>query len=125
MGMINSYEQAMLAGDYHSGPLSVIIPFGIGGVVAFLWVLIAGFRILLSNYRFGDARLRRINSVILAYYLAYCISFFLIFGAFNSQLFIFLGAAGLSISLNGGVKRAPASKGKSVVQLETWAMEAG
>ena len=32
-------EGAKLAGDYHNGPLSVIIPFGIGGVIGFLWLL--------------------------------------------------------------------------------------
>ena len=30
-------EGAELAGDYHNGPLSVIVPFGIPGVIAFLW----------------------------------------------------------------------------------------
>ncbi len=107
MGMLNSYEESMLAGDYHSGPLSVIIPFGIFGVLAFLWVLIAGYRILLSNYRYGDARLRRINTTLLSYYLTYCFTFFFIFGAFNSELSIFLGVVGISVSVNGGVRRKP------------------
>jgi hypothetical protein len=106
-GIVPSFEEAMLAGDYHSGPLSVIIPFGIIGSVAFLWVLIAGFRVLYSNYRFGDARLRQINSMLLSFYLTHCISFFFIFGAFNSDLYVFLGGCGLSVSLNGGVKRKP------------------
>ena len=105
MGVLNSYEEALLAGDYHNGPLSVLIPFGILGSVAFLWTIIAGFRVLYLNYSYGDERLRRINSVLLAYYLAYAVSFFFIFGALNSQLFIFLGAVGLSVSLNGGVRR--------------------
>ncbi len=104
-GIINSYEESMLAGDYHNGPLSVVIPFGIMGAGAFLWVLWAGFRVLYSNYRYGDERLRRINIVLLSYYLAYVVSFFFVFGAFNSQLFIFVGAVGLSVSLNGGVRR--------------------
>ena len=106
-GILNNYEEPMLVGDYHNGPLSVIIPFGMVGSVAFVWVLIAGFRVLYSNYRHGDARLRQINSVLLAYYLAYCVSFFLIFGALNTQLFNFLGAVGFGVSLNGGVVRKP------------------
>ena len=56
---ISEFEGSMIAGDYHSGPLSVIIPFGIAGSVAFIWILIAGYRVLHSNYRYGDARLRR------------------------------------------------------------------
>jgi hypothetical protein len=107
MGTVPSYEESLLAGDYHSGPLSVIIPFGIIGSVAFLWVLIAGFRVLYWNYRFGDERLRRINTTLLSYYVAYSFSFFFIFGAFNSSLYSFLGAVGLSVSLNAGVKRKP------------------
>ena len=32
-----------MAGDYHNGPLSVIIPFGVFGMFGFLWFLWAGF----------------------------------------------------------------------------------
>ena len=107
VGTLDSFEGSMLVGDYHSGPLSVIIPFGIFGSVAFLWVLIAGFRVLYSNDQYGDARLRLINSVLLSYYLANVVQFLFIFGAFSGQLFIFTGAVGFSVSLNGGVKRKP------------------
>jgi hypothetical protein len=107
MGLLDSFEESILAEDYHNGPLSIIIPFGIAGVVLFVWILIAGYRVLSSNYRYGDERLRQVNRVLLSYYLAYVVSFFFIFGAFNSQLFIFLGAVGLSVSLNGGVVRKP------------------
>jgi hypothetical protein len=124
-GSASSFEGSMVVGDYHSGPLSVIIPFGIFGVIGFLWVLIAGFRVLSWNCRFGDARLRRINSVLLAYYLAYCVSFFFIFGALNSQLFVFLGTIGFSVSLNGGVKRRAAPKPKPIPVPQTLAMEPG
>ena len=110
LGILDDYEEAMLAGDYHNGPLSIIIPFGAFGAVAFLWVLAAGGWLLYSNYRYGGGKLRRINTLLLSYYLAYAVSFFFIFGAFNSQLSIFLGVAGLSASLNGGVKRPMSSR---------------
>jgi hypothetical protein len=127
MGLVRNYEESMLAGDYHSGPLSVIIPFGIIGSVAFLWVLIAGCRVLYSNYRYGDSGLRRINSVLLSYYIANAISFFVIFGAFNTQLFMFLGVVGLSVSLNGGIKRKPrpVSEGLRIVAPRAYASELG
>jgi hypothetical protein len=32
----------MYAGDYHNGPLSILIPFGLFGMIAFLWLLGAG-----------------------------------------------------------------------------------
>jgi hypothetical protein len=124
-GAISSAEGSMLAGDYHNGPLSVIMPFGIFGVIAFLWVLIGGYRILSWNRRFGDARLRRINSLILSFYLTHCISFFFIFGAFNSDLYVFLGICGLSVSLNGGVRRRAAPKPKPIPVPQTLAMEPG
>lgn len=109
---VSPFEGFLLAGDYHSGPLSLIIPFGIPGVIGFLWLLGAGWRVLYLNYRYGDARLRKVNTVLLAYYLSYCISFFFIFGAFNTELYVFTGACGLSVCLNGGVKRRAAVKRK-------------
>jgi hypothetical protein len=123
LGALNTYEEALLAGNYHNGPLSVIIPFGVMGSVAFVWVLIAGFRVLYSNYRHGDERLGRINSTLLSFYLAQCISFFFIFGALNSQLYVFLGVCGLSVSLNGGVRRKPMTERGRASLPQAYAME--
>ena len=126
LGMAASgFEEQLLTGDYHSGPLSVIIPFGIPGAAAFLWVLIAGCRVLFLNRRFGDARLSRINNTLLSTYLAYGVSFFLIYGALYSDLSIFLGLCGFSVSLNGGVKRRAAPKRKLIPARQTLAMEPG
>jgi hypothetical protein len=125
MGGITTYEGSMIAGDYHNGPLSVLMPFGIFGMICFLWVLIAGYRVLHSNHRFGDARLRRINTTLLSYYLASCVSFFFIFGSLNSQLSLFLGLCGMSVSLNGGVRRRAARKPRPVTVAQTLAMEPG
>ncbi|MGP8200440.1 MAG: hypothetical protein ACLQU4_13165 [Limisphaerales bacterium] len=110
LGMLNNYEERIVAGDYHSGPLSVIIPFGIAGSVAFLWVLTAGFRVLYSNYRYGDARLHRINAVLLSYYAAQVVCFLFVYGSLSNELFTLLGPVGLGISLNGGMKKKPRSE---------------
>ena len=99
-------ESAMVAGDYHNGPLSVIIPFGILGVVGLLWLLGAGIKALYQNYRYGDPALDRINTFLLAWFITQSIIFFAVFGAFNSQLYVFTGTLGLSVALNGGVRRA-------------------
>lgn len=99
---------AAIAGDYHSGPLSVIIPFGIWGVIALLWLLIGGGRVLYNNYRYGDPALKTINTLFLAMYLASVFSFFFIFGSLSSDLIGFAGTFGLSVSLNGGMCRRPA-----------------
>jgi hypothetical protein len=97
-----------LAGDYHNGPLSLIIPFGIFGTLAFLWFLVAGFRVLSFNYRYGDPGYRALNGFFLAYFCVKVLIFFTVFGGFASDLMQFSSLIGLSVSLNGGVaKPAP------------------
>jgi len=110
----SGYEGSMLAGDYHNGPLSILIPFGVFGALAFLWLLYAGSKVLYSNYRYGDARMRRVNTTLLAYYLTQVVFFFFVFGAFNGQLSVFLGILGFSVSLNGGVCRRPVVRRQTV-----------
>jgi hypothetical protein len=96
-------EGTEVVGDYHNGPLSVIIPFGIFGSIAFLWLVFAGIRVVYRNWRFGDPAFHDINAFLYAYFIAKVIFFFTIFGSLHSDLPMFLGLLGLSISLNGGV----------------------
>ena len=98
-------EETKLAGDYHNGPLSVIIPLGIFGAIGFLWFLGAGFRVLLNNYRYGEAAHQRINTFLLAYFCTRVIIFFAVFGSLYSELMIFVGIVGLGLSVNGVVRR--------------------
>jgi hypothetical protein len=100
--------QLTLAGDYHNGPLSVIIPFGIWGAIAFLWFIVAAIRVLWANYKYGDPEMRKINSFLISYFIAKVLLFFFIFGGFVSDLATFIGLVGFSITVNGGVaKRVP------------------
>src|SRR5439155_8412052 len=96
-------EGSELAGDYHSGPLSVIIPFGLPGMFAFIWFLVAGFKVVRRNYRFGDPAFRRVNMFLLAFFIAKVIFFFGVFGGFYSDLASFTGLLALSVSINGGM----------------------
>jgi O-Antigen ligase len=105
-GSGDSSEAAIVTGDYHSGPLSLIIPLGIFGVIGFLWFLSAGFKVLINNFRHGDPELRLINTFLLAYFTVRVLFYFVIFGAFYGEFCIFTGLIGLSVSLNGGVRRA-------------------
>jgi hypothetical protein len=107
-GLLSDYEGAIVTGDYHNGLLSVLIPFGIFGLIAFVWLLTAGVKVMYCNYRYGDPWLKRINSFLFSYFLAETLLFFPVFGAFNAQLVMFLGILGLSVSLNGGVCRKTA-----------------
>jgi hypothetical protein len=104
-GSLSSQEMMILAGDYHSGPLSLIIPLGIWGVIAFGWFLIASVRALYLNFRYGDESLKRINTFLLAYFIARIINYIFIFGGFYGDLAIFCGIVGLNIALNGGIRQ--------------------
>jgi hypothetical protein len=97
----DSSDAVAMSGDYHNGPLSVIIPFGIFGTVGFVWFLVASGRFLYQNYRSGDPRLKRINTFFLALFLTKAAFFFVVFGSFYSDLCSFTGLVGLSVSLNG------------------------
>jgi hypothetical protein len=98
-------EGAELAGDYHNGPLSVLIPFGIPGTIALLWLLVAGGKVLRANYLYGDPAFHRINTFLLAYFLAKIIFFFGIFGSLYSDLPGFVGLLALSVSINDGMAK--------------------
>ncbi len=96
-------EGTELASDYHNGPLSVIIPFGLPGTLAFLWFLVAGFKVLRRNYRFGDPAFRRVNTFLLAHFIAKVIFFFGVFGGLYGDLASFTGLLALSVAINGGM----------------------
>ncbi|MGD0632512.1 MAG: hypothetical protein ABR987_24575 [Terracidiphilus sp.] len=100
-----------LAEDFHSGPISVLIPFGIWGCIGLVWFLTAGIRVLYANYRHGDPELQTVNSFLLAAFVAQTIFYLFIFGDFSSDLLKFGGLLGLSVSLNGGMRKpAPATR---------------
>jgi O-antigen ligase len=112
-GMAQSYELALLAGDYHNGPLSVIIPFGIWGVLAFGSFMVAAARVLRANYRHGQVELFTVNRFLLAVFWADLIFFLLIFGDLTIDFQRFAGYAALSVALNGGMASASAPSGVS------------
>lgn len=98
-------ETTKIVGDYHNGPLSVIIPLGIFGAIGFLWFLVAGFRVLLNNFRYGEPANKKLNTFLLAFFGTKVLLFFLIFGSLYSELAGFVGLVGLGLSVNGVVKR--------------------
>lgn len=109
-GLANNYEVSLIAGDYHNGPLSIIIPLGVWGCLAFLFFVFASLRVLHFNFRYGDPALKSANTLLYAYFLAKVVFFFAIFGALPTDLPTFAVLIGLSISLNGGMARATAPK---------------
>jgi hypothetical protein len=100
-------EWAILAGEYHNGPLSIAIPFGIWGVLAFCWLLFAGVLRLYWFCRNGDPDLQNINRVLCAMFIAKIIFFAFFFGAFNSDIVEFAAIAGLAEALNASPSDSP------------------
>lgn len=96
---------AAVVGDYHNGPLSVVIPFGIWGVLVFLWFMVAALRLLYNNYRYGDPELRVVNSALFAAMIGKFFMFWFIVGAFATDMLFFAGILGLSVAFNGGMAR--------------------
>jgi hypothetical protein len=100
-----SQQGLAISGDYHSGPLSVILPFGIWGAIAVLWFLAAGVWALRRNHLYGDPALHTVNTFLYAVFLTKTFSFMIIFGGLSGDIQGFVGYLGLSICLNGGICR--------------------
>ena len=98
-----SQQGLAISSDFHSGPLTVVIPFGIWGVITVLWTFLAGLWVLYRNFRYGDESLRKINTYLWANYLLLLIRFIFIVGSFSSDMVTFASTIGFSIALNGGV----------------------
>ena len=100
-----SQNSLSLSADYHNGMLSLIIPFGVWGVIMVLWFLAAGGRVLYRNAKYGPDYLKKVNSFLLALYFFEAASFVSCFGGLQiaTELGSFIGYLGLSIALNNGV----------------------
>jgi hypothetical protein len=107
-GYFELYEEPLVTGNYHSGPLTLLVPFGIFGTVAFGLFIFASWRVLRWNYLYGDPELRNINTFLMAFFAARLIFFLIFYGQFDLDLMVFTGVTGLSIAINGGVKSLPA-----------------
>jgi O-antigen ligase/polysaccharide polymerase Wzy-like membrane protein len=110
-GIREDVETSIISGNYHNGPLSLLIAFGIPGTLAFVLFILGATRVLYRNYRDGPAALRSINTFLLSYFLARTVFFFGFYGDIAGDLFVFTGIIGLGMCLNGGMqKRAPAEE---------------
>jgi O-Antigen ligase len=106
---VDAAQQSLaISGDYHNGPLSTLIPFGIWGALGFLWLQAACVFVAYRNYRYGDPEIRAFNAYQLAINLWGIVSFYFIFGAFDGAVADMAKNLGFSIALNWGVCRAAA-----------------
>ena len=112
------YEGAVVVGDYHNGPLSVVVPFGIWGVIAFTAFIVGSLKVLWRNYKFGDPDIVNINRFNLCAFIVQLIFFVFVFGAFYLDMAKFAGIVALSISLNRGVAGPVTAPVSAPVQAE-------
>src|ERR1019366_4116608 len=103
-----SEEGLALSGDYHSGPLGALMPFGIWGGIGILWLFGATWYVLYCNYKYGSPVLRTLNIYLLATCISSIIAFFFIFGSYKDCMASYGGMAGFSLAMNGGLARRPA-----------------
>jgi hypothetical protein len=98
-----------LSGTYHNGPLSVVMTFGIWGVITMIWFWIASVWVLHRNYLHGNPALRTVNTFLWCAFVVKIIFFLLQGGDIAVDMLNFGGWLGLSVALNGGVcQPAPA-----------------
>jgi hypothetical protein len=103
LGFYEDVDLPIMIGNYHNGPLTLLIPFGLGGMIAFTWFGIATLRLLYRNYVHAPPHLRAVNTFLLSYFLMRLVYFVLVWGQVVEDFFEFTGVAGLSIALNGGM----------------------
>jgi len=100
-GQYSAYEDTLVTGNYHHGILTLIIPFGIWGILAFIWFTVVGFLILYRNYRRGDPDLKNINIFLLNIYTVRMVFYWILYGQFQLDLIAFTSFVALSIAING------------------------
>jgi O-Antigen ligase len=98
-----------VSGDYHNGPLSTLIPFGIWGAISIVWLLAVGAFICYRNFRYGDHELKTVNTYFFAGFIWHIICFFAVFGAYSDDIFNIARTVGFSIALNWGISSAKAA----------------
>jgi hypothetical protein len=91
--------------DYHSGPLSTLMPFGLWGGIGILWLMGACIYVTYHNYRYGDPELTTMNAFFFANSLTSPIFFMFVVGAFTQSVAGIASAVGFSIAMNGGMAR--------------------
>lgn len=94
-----------LTGEHHNGLLSVLLSFGIFGLLGFFWFAGVVFWVLRQNMKYGDEDVACLNRLLYAFYFVYLALFCTYFGTLYWQLRDITGIVGVSIAINHGVCR--------------------
>ncbi len=109
-GFDHSQEGLAVSMDYHNGPLSTLMPFGLWGMISYLWVALAAIFILYRNYRYGDPEIKTVNALLFVMSLNRFIGYFFLFGSYSDDIGEFAKLAGFSVAFNWGIRSAPSVK---------------
>jgi len=98
-----------LAGDYHNGMLSVVLCFGIWGVITVVWFILAALRVMYCNMKYGKPELYTINAILFVLFFNEAMSYLTCLGGMTiaTDMIYFTGPLGLSVALNHGICRPP------------------
>jgi hypothetical protein len=101
--MDGNYNSLAISGDYHNGPLSTLMPFGFWGAISYFWVALASLFVMYRNFKYGDAELKTVNTFLMIMCLQRFIGYFILFGAYSSDIGSFAYIVGFSVALNWGI----------------------
>jgi O-Antigen ligase len=94
-----------VSGDYHNGPLSTLIPFGIWGALSWLWLVAATTYVTYRNFRYGDEEIKNFNAFLFASTIVGVFGYCFIFGGYHEYVGWLAKTMGISIALNWGICR--------------------
>ncbi|MCF7668902.1 MAG: hypothetical protein K9N48_03895 [Verrucomicrobia bacterium] len=100
---VKSYEDTLISGNYHHGFLTLVIPFGIWGVLTFLGFSAGAFKALYNNYKYGSEEYQNINTFLFALFTSKWLFYLFLYGQFDLDLIFMTSVVGLNVSLNGGM----------------------
>ncbi|MGO9586210.1 MAG: O-antigen ligase family protein [Limisphaerales bacterium] len=102
-----SQQGLALSADYHSGILSTVLPFGLWGVMAYVWFMVACLWVVYCNWKHGDPSLQTVNLLLFAISLIEFLSYASCISGndLSNGVRYWAGNVGLSIALNNGVCR--------------------
>lgn len=117
-GIFSAYEHILIDGAYHHGLLTIIIPLGIWGIIAFVWFCVIAVKTIYRNYSHSPPELKSINTLILSYFSASLLFYCTLYGQFTLDFATFTSLLGFSVALNRTTREAEALAKKKEAESE-------
>jgi hypothetical protein len=84
-------------------------------VLSFLWFTLAAIRALWLNFKNSGEDLKKVNTFLFVFFVGKLIFFSVIFGVLWMDMLLFTATVALSVSINRGVRTAPAVSSQELV----------